>query len=143
MTIVGLKSLTLDLPPSLNKKAIASVLSSLDDKIDLLHRQNKTIEAMAEALFRHWFVERRARDQRFRPCGPDPAVNKSPDVILFLNGLPLVVIELKNPVDEDATVRSAFRQLQTYKQAINSGFHLRRIHPVHGLENGRDRRGDS
>lgn len=39
------------------QKAIASVLSSLDDKIDLLHRQNKTLEAMAEALFRQWFVE--------------------------------------------------------------------------------------
>ena len=45
-------------------------------------------------------------------------VNKRPDVILFINGLPLVVIELKNPVDENATVKSAFRQLQTYKQAI-------------------------
>jgi len=39
------------------QRAIASVLSSLDDKIDLLHRQNKTLEAMAEALFRLWFVE--------------------------------------------------------------------------------------
>jgi type I restriction enzyme S subunit len=36
---------------------IAEVLSSLDDKIDLLHRQNKTLESMAEALFRQWFVE--------------------------------------------------------------------------------------
>lgn len=39
------------------QKAIASVLSSLDYKIDLLHRQNKTLEAMAETLFRQWFVE--------------------------------------------------------------------------------------
>jgi type I restriction enzyme R subunit len=39
-------------------------------------------------------------------------------VILFVNGLPLVVIELKNPADENATIRSAFRQLQTYKQSI-------------------------
>lgn len=38
------------------QKAIASVLSSLDDKIDLLHRQNKTLEEMAETLFRQWFV---------------------------------------------------------------------------------------
>lgn len=45
------------LPPLLEQKAIASVLSSLDDKIDLLHRQNKTLEAMAEALFRQWFIE--------------------------------------------------------------------------------------
>jgi type I restriction enzyme, S subunit len=37
--------------------AIAEVLSSLDDKIDLLHRQNKTLEAIAETLFRQWFIE--------------------------------------------------------------------------------------
>ena len=49
-------------------------------------------------------------------------VNKRPDVILFINGLPLVVIELKNPADENATIRSAFKQLQTYKQAIPSLF---------------------
>jgi type I restriction enzyme S subunit len=39
------------------KAAIASILSSLDDKIDLLHRQNKTLESLAETLFRQWFVE--------------------------------------------------------------------------------------
>lgn len=44
-------------PPLPEQRAIASVLSSLDDKIDLLHRQNKTLEAMAETLFREWFVE--------------------------------------------------------------------------------------
>jgi len=49
-------------------------------------------------------------------------VNKRPDIILFINGLPLVVIELKNPADENATVRSAFRQFQTYKQAVPSLF---------------------
>lgn len=45
------------LPSLPEQKAIASVLSSLDDKIDLLHRQNKTLEAIAEALFRQWFME--------------------------------------------------------------------------------------
>jgi type I restriction enzyme S subunit len=49
--------LILKLPPLREQKAIASVLSSLDDKIDLLHRQNATLEAMAETLFRQWFVE--------------------------------------------------------------------------------------
>ena len=44
------------LPLLPEQRAIAGVLSSLDDKIDLLHRQNKTLEAMAEALFRQWFV---------------------------------------------------------------------------------------
>ncbi|WP_392565493.1 restriction endonuclease subunit S [Utexia brackfieldae] len=41
----------------IEQKAIVSVLSSLDNKIDLLHRQNKTLESMAETLFRQWFVE--------------------------------------------------------------------------------------
>jgi type I restriction enzyme R subunit len=48
--------------------------------------------------------------------------NKRPDIILFVNGLPLVVIELKNAVDENATIQSAFNQLQTYKQGIPSLF---------------------
>ncbi len=47
---------------------------------------------------------------------------KRPDVILFINGLPLVVIELKNPADQNATVQSAYRQIETYKQAIPSLF---------------------
>jgi type I restriction enzyme S subunit len=45
------------LPPLPEQKAIAEVLSSIDDKIDLLHRNNKTLEEMAETLFRQWFVE--------------------------------------------------------------------------------------
>ena len=48
--------------------------------------------------------------------------NKRPDVILFVNGLPLVVIELKNAADENATVQSAFRQIETYKETIPSLF---------------------
>lgn len=48
--------------------------------------------------------------------------NKRPDLILFINGLPLVVIELKNPTDEHATTRTAFNQLQTYKHLIPSLF---------------------
>ena len=44
------------LPPLPEQKSIASILSRLDDKTDLLHRQNKTLEALAETLFRQWFV---------------------------------------------------------------------------------------
>ncbi|HEE6180587.1 TPA: restriction endonuclease subunit S [Acinetobacter baumannii] len=55
-------SYKLGLPPLPEQKAIASVLSSLDDKIDLLHRQNKTLEAMAETLFRQWFIEEAKED---------------------------------------------------------------------------------
>ena len=48
--------------------------------------------------------------------------NKRPDVILFVNGIPLVVIELKNPADENSTVKSAFKQIETYKSVIPSLF---------------------
>ncbi|MDP2863036.1 MAG: type I restriction endonuclease subunit R [Desulfobacterales bacterium] len=48
--------------------------------------------------------------------------NKRPDIILCVNGLPLVVMELKNPADEYATVRKAFDQIQTYKTVIPSLF---------------------
>jgi type I restriction enzyme, R subunit len=48
--------------------------------------------------------------------------NKRPDIILFVNGIPLVVIELKNAVDENATVKSAYKQLETYKATIPSLF---------------------
>ena len=47
---------------------------------------------------------------------------RRPDVVLFINGLPLAVVELKNPADEKATIRHAFNQLQTYKDQIPSLF---------------------
>ncbi len=47
---------------------------------------------------------------------------RRPDIVLFINGLPLAVIELKNPTDEKATVLTAFRQIQTYKQEIPALF---------------------
>lgn len=52
-----IKSIGIPLPPLPEQKRISETLSSLDDKIDLLHRQNKTLEALAETLFRQWFVE--------------------------------------------------------------------------------------
>lgn len=52
-----IENVELLLPPVTEQIAIASVLSSLDDKIDLLHRQNKTLESMANTLFRQWFIE--------------------------------------------------------------------------------------
>ncbi|MFZ5556682.1 MAG: type I restriction endonuclease subunit R [Pseudomonadota bacterium] len=47
---------------------------------------------------------------------------RRPDVVLFVNGLPLAVIELKNPADENATVWSAFQQLQTYQAQVPALF---------------------
>ena len=47
---------------------------------------------------------------------------RRPDIVLFVNGLPLAIIELKNPTDEKATILTAFRQIQTYKQQIPALF---------------------
>jgi type I restriction enzyme S subunit len=66
------------IPPLPEQKAIAEALSSLDDKIDLLHRQNKTLEAMAETLFRQWFVEDAKEEWEEKPLS---------GIADFLNGL--------------------------------------------------------
>ena len=55
-------TINISLPPLPEQKRIASILSSLDDKIDLLHRENKTLEDMAETLFRQWFIEEAKED---------------------------------------------------------------------------------
>jgi len=51
-------------------------------------------------------------------AGFKPAPTRRPDVVLFVNGLPLAVLELKNAADENATIWSAFQQLQTYQAEI-------------------------
>lgn len=71
-------NLFLSLPPLSEQKSIASILSSLDDKIDLLHRQNKTLEALAETLFRQWFMEE--AEDGWEEKGLD-------EIAEFLNGL--------------------------------------------------------
>lgn len=73
------ENLTINLPSLPEQRAIAAVLSSLDDKIDLLHRQNKTLEGMAEALWRKMFVEE--ADPGWDEKGLD-------EIATFLNGLP-------------------------------------------------------
>ena len=61
---VGLISnFTFLLPPLTIQQKIAEILSSFDDKIDLLHRQNKTLESLALTLFRHYFIDNPKRDE--------------------------------------------------------------------------------
>ena len=75
----------ISLPPLPEQIRIASILSSLDDKIDLLHRENKTLEAMAETLFRQWFIEEAKEDWEEKPlsfygkivCGKTPPKKES------------------------------------------------------------------
>jgi len=52
---------------------------------------------------------------------------RRPDIVVFVNGLPLAVIELKNPADENATIKGAFNQFETYKSEIPSLFHYNEL----------------
>lgn len=74
------ETIPVPVPPLPEQKAIAEILSSLDDKIDLLHRQNKTLEQMAETLFRQWFVEEAKEDWEERPLKElvDVAIGRTP-----------------------------------------------------------------
>ena len=73
-----IKEYKFKLPSPKEQKAIASVLSSLNDKIDLLHRQNTNLERIAETLFRQWFVEEAQEDWEEKPLS---------GIANFLNGL--------------------------------------------------------
>ncbi|MEN6547459.1 MAG: type I restriction endonuclease subunit R, partial [Armatimonadia bacterium] len=53
--------------------------------------------------------------------------HRRPDIVIFVNGLPLAVFEMKNPADEKATAKSAFKQLQTYKQQIPTLFQFNEL----------------
>ena len=86
-----LENMEIHLPPLPEQRAIAGVLSSLDDKIDLLHRQNKTLEAMAEALFRQWFVEEADAGWERRPLS---------GIATFLNGLACQKFPPENKIEK-------------------------------------------
>ncbi|TLE03060.1 restriction endonuclease subunit S, partial [Helicobacter bilis] len=57
------QDITIPLPPLTIQQKIAEILSSFDDKIDLLHRQNKTLESLALTLFRHYFIDNPKRNE--------------------------------------------------------------------------------
>ncbi len=78
MTVEILNDLDISLPPLPTQTAIAEILSSLDDKIDLLHRQNLTLEQLAETLFRKWFVEEADESLEEKPLT---------EIATYLNGL--------------------------------------------------------
>jgi len=82
--------LIIKMPSDLDEqKSIASILSSLDDKIDLLHRQNATLEKMAETLFRQWFVEEAKEEWESKPLS---------SIANFLNGLACQKFPPKNEI---------------------------------------------
>jgi len=86
-----IESLDILLPPLKEQKAIAEVLSSLDDKIDLLHRQNKTLEELAQTLFRQWFIEEAKDEWEEKPLSK---------IANFLNELACQKFPPQNDVDK-------------------------------------------
>ncbi|MDD4644160.1 MAG: restriction endonuclease subunit S [Bacilli bacterium] len=91
LNLSSLKTLKFNIPDFPEQTAIASVLSSLDDKIDLLHRQNATLEKMAETLFRQWFVEEAKEEWANRPLS---------SIAVFLNGLACQKFPPKNELEK-------------------------------------------
>jgi len=79
-TSVGL--LPIDLPPLPEQKAIAKVLTAFDDKIELLQSQNKTLETMAQTIFKEWFGKYQIGDE----LPEDWRVGKLGDIVEFSNG---------------------------------------------------------
>lgn len=86
-----LAELPLLLPNYEEQVRIATILKSLDDKIELLHRENKTLEAMAETLFRQWFIEEAKEDWE------EISLTK---VANFLNGLACQKYPPKNEIEK-------------------------------------------
>ena len=87
----SIKEIKISLPPLPEQKAIAEVLSSLDDKIELLHKQNKTLENIAQTLFRKWFIEDAKKDWEKKP------LDKIAD---YLNGLACQKYPPKSEIDK-------------------------------------------
>ncbi len=126
-----------DVPEEARDKALREVLRIASP--DLLHNNEQFHKTLVESIPVQYHKDGEERSYLvwlvdFNTPGNNEflAVNqftivehnqqKRPDIILFVNGLPLVVIELKNPTDEDTTVESAFRQIKTYQEATPSLF---------------------
>ena len=91
-----IKSIELNLPPLPEQKAIAKVLTAFDDKIELLQAQNKTLENMAQTIFKEWFGKYRIGDEL--PEGW--RVGEFGEVIEFINGYAFKSKDLsKEPID--------------------------------------------
>jgi type I restriction enzyme, S subunit len=99
-------SIAIPIPTLPEQRAIAGVLSSLDDKIDLLHRQNKTLEGMAEALWRKMFVEE--ADPRWKK-------EKLGDIVKIIYGKNLPTSEL---TESGYPVFGANGQIGYYKEYL-------------------------
>lgn len=131
-----------DIPPTAKEEAIKKVLRA--ESPDLLtnnQRFHRLITDGVDVEFRKegqviydkvWLLDfQNPENNEFTAVNQFTIVengeNRRPDIILFINGLPVVVVELKNPVDEKATLEKAYHQLQTYKSQITSLFYFNEI----------------
>lgn len=92
---IALSKLSVNLPPLTEQRAIAHILGTLDDKIELNHQMNQTLEAIAQAIFKSWFVDFepfRDKGMQDSPLGEIPRgwLTKPLDKVAdFVNGLAL------------------------------------------------------
>ena len=91
LNVSTISNLTIPLPPLERQKEIAEILSSFDDKIDFLHRQNRTLESLAQTLFHHYFIENAKEEWEEKPLS---------EIATFLNGLACQKIPPKNDLDK-------------------------------------------
>ena len=125
------------LNPDVPRQAVDEAIASLKqaDAIDLVSRNRKVYKWLRDGLKVSFQVGGEERTEFVRLIDVrTPAVNRfhavnqftlrgrkqprRPDIVLFVNGIPLLVFELKNPVDANADVWAAWRQIQTYKEEI-------------------------
>lgn len=131
--LTSLKEMYVPVPLLVEQKAIASVLSSLDNKIDLLHRQNKTLEAMAETLFRQWFVE--TSNDYCKEVELHEIINFNPKRIL-LKGSNAIYLEMAGLNTNTISASGYYnRDFTSGQKFINQDTLLARITPC--LENGK------
>ena len=124
LTTKVLNEVDISLPPLEEQKAIAEVLSSLDDKIDLLHRQNQTLESLAGTLFRQWFIEEVKEEWEEKP------LSKIAD---FLNGLACQKFPPQNGIDKLPVLK-----IKDLKDGIseNSDYATSDVKPEYIVNNG-------
>ncbi|MDD2790630.1 MAG: restriction endonuclease subunit S [Sulfurimonas sp.] len=119
-----IENMPISLPPLEEQKAIAEVLSSLDDKIDLLHRQNQTLESLAQTLFRQWFIEEAKEEWEEKP------LSKIAD---FLNGLACQKFPPQNDIEKLPVLK-----IKDLKDGIseNSDYATSDVKPEYIVNNG-------
>ena len=133
LPMYNIKNIDISLPPLKEQKAIAEVLSSLDDKIDLLHRQNRTLEEMAQTLFRQWFIEEAKDDWEVGTL--DDIMNFNPTHSIK-KGFLSPFLEMKNVQTNKSSVADWYkREFTSGTKFKNDDTLLSRITP--SLENGK------